>query len=52
MEWVYLARGLQREVRQPSGEIVGDRTDEVPQRAIYRAWGRLMGANGSGEGAL
>ena len=47
MEWMYLARGLHREVRQPSGEIVGDRTDEVPQRAIYRAWGRLMGANGS-----
>ncbi len=44
MEWLDMSRGLHREVRQPCGEIVGDNTDEVPQRAMYRAWVKLMGS--------
>ena len=42
MEQVLFSRGLHREVRQPSGEIMGDRTDEVTQRASHREWARLM----------
>ena len=40
-EWVLFSRGIHRE-RHEGGEIVGDITDEVPQRGIYRAWQRLM----------
>lgn len=42
-EWVLFARGLHRETVEPDGEVVGDVTDEVPQRGIYREWKRLMG---------
>ena len=48
MEWVLLARGLHREEHLPNGETVGTNTDEVSQRAIYRAWARLM-ENGEGQ---
>jgi benzoate/toluate 1,2-dioxygenase subunit alpha len=41
-EWVTFTRGLQREEHLPDGEIVGDCTDEVPQRGIFREWKRLM----------
>lgn len=41
-EWVLFARGLHRERIASDGEIVGDITDEVPQRGIYREWKRLM----------
>ncbi len=40
--WVLFARGLHRERVEPDGEVVGDITDEVPQRGIYREWRRLM----------
>ncbi len=40
-DWVLFARGLHRE-RQAAGEVVGDVTDEVPQRGMYREWKRLM----------
>ena len=42
LEWLYLSRGLHREVQDDSGVAVGERTDEVPQRALYREWARLM----------
>ena len=42
MDWLYLSRGLYREVTEPSSETLGERTDEVPQRALYREWSRLM----------
>lgn len=42
VEWLYLSRGLQQEEHRPLGELVGERTDEVPQRALYREWARLM----------
>jgi phenylpropionate dioxygenase-like ring-hydroxylating dioxygenase large terminal subunit len=40
-EWVLLSRGLHRE-RREGEEMVGDVTDEVPQRGFYREWRRLM----------
>ena len=49
LEWFDMSRGLHREVRQPSGDIAGDNSDEVPQRAIYRAWARLMAAGREGQ---
>jgi phenylpropionate dioxygenase-like ring-hydroxylating dioxygenase large terminal subunit len=41
-EWVLFSRGIQRERMDEEGEVVGDITDEVPQRGIYREWKRLM----------
>jgi phenylpropionate dioxygenase-like ring-hydroxylating dioxygenase large terminal subunit len=46
-EWVLLSRGMHREHLQPGGEIVGDVTDEVPQRGFYREWKRLMHSAGA-----
>jgi hypothetical protein len=42
VEWLYLSRGLHRVQDLPRSEVVGERTDEVPQRAFYREWARLM----------
>ena len=50
LDWLHLSRGLTREERRPDGETVGERMDEVPQRAVWRAWSRIMG-NGNGHGA-
>jgi benzoate/toluate 1,2-dioxygenase alpha subunit len=50
-EWVLFSRGLHRERITPEGEVVGDVTDEVPQRGIYREWKRLMAQGGGGGGA-
>ncbi len=47
--WLYLSRGLYRDDHRPAGEVVGERTDEVPQRALYRAWARLMAAAPTNE---
>jgi fatty-acyl-CoA synthase len=41
-EWLVLARGMHRERRDDDGHVVGDATDEVPQRAIWRQWRKLM----------
>jgi phenylpropionate dioxygenase-like ring-hydroxylating dioxygenase large terminal subunit len=43
-EWLLIARGMHRERRDDDGLLVGDATDEVPQRAIWREWRRLMEA--------
>ena len=43
-EWLVLARGMHRERRDSDGLLVGDATDEVPQRAIWRQWRKLMEA--------
>ncbi|MFA9431920.1 aromatic ring-hydroxylating dioxygenase subunit alpha [Egicoccus sp. AB-alg2] len=40
--WLDFSRGLERERRQPDGSIVGHSTDEVPQRALYRTWFRML----------
>jgi len=42
MEWVRLARGIHREVREGEGERSGEDMDELPQRSLYREWARRM----------
>ena len=44
VEWLLFMRGLGRERVEPDGEIVGDVTDEVPQRGIHRQVKRLLGS--------
>jgi len=41
-EWLAIKRGLHREREDENGLTVGGATDEVPQRAIWREWRRLM----------
>jgi len=41
-EWLVLKRGLHRERTDGDGFVVGDATDEVPQRAIWRHYRSLM----------
>ena len=41
-EWLVLQRGLHRERRDEDGHLIGDATDEVPQRAIWRHYRTLM----------
>lgn len=41
-EWLLFSRGLQREQAMADGRIVGDITDEVTQRGIYREWAARM----------
>jgi phenylpropionate dioxygenase-like ring-hydroxylating dioxygenase large terminal subunit len=42
VDWLILDRGLEREEPLESGDLTSDHTDETPQRAIHRAWKRLM----------
>jgi benzoate/toluate 1,2-dioxygenase alpha subunit len=44
VDWVLLSRGMHREQINGDGEVVGHSTDEVPVRALYREWERLMSA--------
>ncbi|HEV2981716.1 MAG TPA: aromatic ring-hydroxylating dioxygenase subunit alpha [Solirubrobacteraceae bacterium] len=41
-EWLLLRRGMHRERCDENGLVVGDATDEVPQRAIWRHYRSLM----------
>lgn len=41
-EWLVLKRGLHRERLDEHGHLVGDATDEVPQRAIWKHYRSLM----------
>jgi fatty-acyl-CoA synthase len=41
-EWLVLKRGMHRERADENGHTIGDATDEVPQRAIWRHWRSLM----------
>lgn len=43
-EWLVLRRGLHRERHDDRGYLVGDATDEVPQRGIWRHYRQLMQA--------
>jgi phenylpropionate dioxygenase-like ring-hydroxylating dioxygenase large terminal subunit len=43
-EWLYLGRGKHRERRDEDGFLIGDNTDEVPSRAIWRHYKSLMEA--------
>jgi hypothetical protein len=42
MEWLVLSRGMDQETVRPTGERIGERADEVPQRAFYRRWLEMM----------
>ena len=42
MDWLELCRGIEMEEVRPSGERVGQHSDETPQRAFYRAWQQVM----------
>lgn len=44
IDWVLLSRGQHREQYLDNGEVVGHSTDEVPVRALYQEWKRLMSA--------
>jgi fatty-acyl-CoA synthase len=41
-EWLVLARGLKRERLDADGHTIGNNTDEVTLRAIWRHWLKLM----------
>jgi fatty-acyl-CoA synthase len=41
-EWLVLKRGVHRERLDGDGFLIGDATDEVPQRAIWRHYRSLM----------
>lgn len=41
-EWLLLKRGTLRERTDTDGHLIGDATDEVPQRAIWRHYRQLM----------
>ena len=43
-EWLVIARGTHRERRDEDGFLIGDATDEVPQRGIWRHYRELMEA--------
>jgi len=40
--WLLLARGLGQETREEDGTLVGQVTDEVTQRGIWRQWKKMM----------
>jgi len=44
LEWFYFSRGMETENIEASGERSSDPTHELPQRAIFREWVRLMEA--------
>lgn len=41
-EWLFLGRGIHRERRDEDGYLIGDNTDEVPTRGIWRHYKSLM----------
>ena len=49
IDWVDISRGLEQE-KVEDGMVVGQITDEVPQRGLYRMWQRLMMENAPQEG--
>jgi hypothetical protein len=44
LKWFFFSRGMEAETIEPSGERSSDATHELPQRAIFREWSRLMTA--------
>jgi nitrite reductase/ring-hydroxylating ferredoxin subunit len=41
-EWLDLSRGIERERITEDGLVAAHLTDEVPQRALYKRWRRMM----------
>jgi fatty-acyl-CoA synthase len=50
-EWLVLARGLKRERIDPDGHTIGNNTDELTLRAIWRHWLTLMDPMSEGTAA-
>jgi hypothetical protein len=44
-EWLLLKRGVDRERLDEDEHVIGDATDEVPQRAIWKHYKALMAAD-------
>jgi hypothetical protein len=42
-EWLELSRGISRERVLENGVRIANVTDELPQRAFYRQWKKLVG---------
>jgi hypothetical protein len=40
--WLLLSRGIERQYQNTDGTIVGQMTDEVTQRGIWRHWKKIM----------
>ena len=51
-EWLVLKRGTHRERLDENGHTIGDATDEVPQRAIWRHYRELMSSGRTTERSL
>lgn len=49
--WIEISRGMEREVTDTDGSIVGLISDEVPQRGMMRYWSALMSAAPGAGGA-
>ncbi|HTW88225.1 MAG TPA: Rieske 2Fe-2S domain-containing protein [Candidatus Binataceae bacterium] len=49
--WLMLSRGMNRERRDSDGTLIGERTDEVTQRGIWRQWMKEMTGDGSARRA-
>ena len=47
--WLIFTRGLHRQHRDPDGSIVGQVTDEVPQRGIWSHWKSVMTGEPAGQ---
>ena len=45
-DWLVMSRGMHREQPGENGTLIGHSADEVPQRAFYRQWRRLMAKEG------
>jgi phenylpropionate dioxygenase-like ring-hydroxylating dioxygenase large terminal subunit len=43
-DWIIMSRGVHREQPGPNGTLIGCSDDELPQRAFYRQWIRMMGS--------
>jgi len=41
-DWLQMSRGMHREQPGENGILIGHAADEVPQRAFYRRWRKLM----------
>jgi fatty-acyl-CoA synthase len=50
-EWLVLARGLKRERIDADGHTIGNNTDELTLRAIWRHWLTLMDPMAEGTAA-
>lgn len=44
VQWINLSRGLHTQEMNDDGELVGGPSDEMTQRALWKAWVRIMSA--------